>query len=914
MDTQVKLSGVLKSVGDRVRQLLPADRFYVALYDVDRVEVSFPLVLPEDEDALWSARKLNTKLLPDRLMCQVEPMAVSGDDAAFCTHIGAQGLTYWPGDDPPKAWLGAPMVVEGQVIGALVVENHRSEDAFGRTGPTMLATIARQTAVAVENARLYTRLERRAKSMQVVNELGRELTSGIRLGEQEILERIHEKASRLMDTANMYIALYDAPMDTARFPLMYVDSEPVEVLARSGGKGRTEWIIHHREPLLIHTGDESRAWYQQEGQQEYIGEPFASWVGVPMLSGDSVLGVIATYHKTQDYVYDEDDQLVLSLMAGQAAVAIENARFYYQLDEKVRERTQQIAAIQDIGMKLTSQLELEQVLHAVVQYADEIMSADFSALFPFNYEQNLFENGILTSSKEVGSLGIPSSNGFTATIAKSQEPVFAENAEQQPGTRPKLRGQKRIESFACVPLVAKGKTVGVLYVNFLEEHLFSEEEREAAQILTNQAAVAIENARLLEQEVRLREKEQQKAMQLAVLYGIGVKLTSQLNLEEVLDLIVDSANEALSADFSTLFLYDSQNDEFRSGVRKGKIEIEPSIPSSSGFSGTLAKEQSPLFVEDAENEPSIKSTFAESKGVKSFSSIPLVIRGDTVGVLHINFLEPHSFFDEEKQVVQMLANQAAVAIENARLYQDLGQKVVELEQAQSAIADAERALVRTSLAADFAHKMNNMAGTIPNWANLIKRKLGPVSEKNEQVIRYLDNIEKEAKRILQEARKLQEPMPEPERVDLAELVGSIIRQIELTIAPSIVVEFRSVSDLPPIRANRAQLTNAILNVVYNAQKAIRDKGKIVVALEQNMKAEPTAIQLAISDTGCGIASDLLDNIFEFGTVYWSDGKGTGYGLWRTRNIIEGLGGSISVESTLAQGSTFTISLPTMTGG
>ena len=330
---------LLSTAGASVRQLLPVDRFYAVLYDAERDEVRFPVVLPPDDAFPAAPRRMDGARLPDWLVRQGEPAAFSGDGAAFRAALKERKLRYWPGRRLPLAWLGAPLAVEDQILGALVIENYRSRDAFGQTGPTLLATVARQAAVAIRNARLDGQMKRKAASLEVVNRLGQQLTAGIHLGEGEILQLLHENASQLMDTANMYVAFYDQSTDTVSFPLMLVDGRPMEVPARSGGRGRTEWIIRNRQPILIRTRAESEAWYKEHEGTEYIGEPFASWVGVPMLRGEGVLGVIATYHKSQDYIYDADDQLVLTLMAGQAAVAIENARLYANMEQMVAERT-----------------------------------------------------------------------------------------------------------------------------------------------------------------------------------------------------------------------------------------------------------------------------------------------------------------------------------------------------------------------------------------------------------------------------------------------------------------------------------------------------------------------------------------------------------------------------------------------
>jgi GAF domain-containing protein len=236
-----------------------------------------------------------------------------------------------------QAELTVPLIQKDRLIGVLNVE-HPLPAAFGVEDVLLLETIASQVVIAIESARLYEQLaeknqqldyllNRKIRDLQAVYKVSQQLTSAVRLNEQDVLNLIHEQTSELMDTKNMYIALYDEATDIVRFPLMYVDGQPTQVPSRSGGKGRTERIIQNRRPILIETRAESVKWYDEYGK-EYIGEPFASWIGVPMMAGDKVLGVIATYHKTEDYVYTKDDLEVLSLMASQAAIVLQNARMW----------------------------------------------------------------------------------------------------------------------------------------------------------------------------------------------------------------------------------------------------------------------------------------------------------------------------------------------------------------------------------------------------------------------------------------------------------------------------------------------------------------------------------------------------------------------------------------------------------
>ncbi len=231
-----------------------------------------------------------------------------------------------------------PLLLGEELVGRLAVSWDKSRH-FSENDKHMLELFASQAAVTIKVSRLYSQLaeknqqldyllNRKIRDLQAVYQVSQQLTSGVRLSEQDVLALIHEQTEPLMDTDNMYIALYDEVTDAVRFPLMFVDGQPKLVDSRSGGKGRTEWIIRNQQPIYIETCVESEVWYKAPGRQEYIGESFASWIGVPMMAGDKVMGVIATYHKTKDHVYTKDDLEVLSLMASQAAIVLQNARMW----------------------------------------------------------------------------------------------------------------------------------------------------------------------------------------------------------------------------------------------------------------------------------------------------------------------------------------------------------------------------------------------------------------------------------------------------------------------------------------------------------------------------------------------------------------------------------------------------------
>jgi GAF domain-containing protein/CheY-like chemotaxis protein len=278
-----------------------------------------------------------------------------------------------------KSEVAVPLVFRGKVIGTLNAESQYL-GAYSEFDETTLRIFADVAAIAIKLAEgieeitkevekrteelarrgeelfhMNYRLERRNASFEALTEIGQQLTANIQRSEGEILSIIHRQASRIMDTNNMYVALYDAEKDLVCFELAFLDGTPVDInndkdwQPRPGGQGRTEWIIRHKAPILTYTKADAEAWYRQPGTQEYIGQTFASWLGVPILFGGEVMGVIATYHKTEEYKYDPDDIKILALMGRQAAIALKNARLVRLLDKRIIE----LDAIRELGEDLS---------------------------------------------------------------------------------------------------------------------------------------------------------------------------------------------------------------------------------------------------------------------------------------------------------------------------------------------------------------------------------------------------------------------------------------------------------------------------------------------------------------------------------------------------------------------------------
>jgi GAF domain-containing protein len=743
-----KVKQILDAVLTHAEKVIDGiDCFYVALYNQVTVALDFPLAVKKSGEGLkrletgngrWASRPHQpTKFLPDYIFADVKPKSVL-IKTDFEGWLAANELNYQV-DKHPLSWLGVPLVARGRVVGVIVVENCARERAYDERSRNILSAMANRAAGALANARLV-------ESLRAVNAVGQRLTSGIRLSVDEILELIYEQASQLMDTRNMYIALYDEGTDVVSFGLARQDGETVDVekdedwQPRKAGKGLTERIIRSRAPFCP---QDVKAAYEEAGVL-YVEPIPQSWLGVPMMIGDRVLGVIAVQNDDVENLYGPDDQAVLQTMAGQAAVALANAR----LVESLR-------AVNAVGQRLTSgiRLSVDEILELIYEQASQLMDTR-------NMYIALYDEGT-----DVVSFGLARQNGETVDVEKDED----------------WQARK----------AGKGLTERVI--------------RSRAPFCPQDVKAAYEEA--------------------------------------------------------------------------GVVYVEP-IP-------------------------------------QSWLGVPMMIGDRVLGVIAVQNDDVKNLYGPDDQaVLQTMANQAAVAIENTRLYGEMEKQVEERtrawQEAQERAVAAEKLAVMSQVAAEFAHRMNNLAGTIPVRVNLAKENLDVDSRRNAKVIRQLDGIASDTQLLLQAAQEIKQSVEAraPEDVALNELLDIAIGRVWSSLPDvegRVTVKRVIAGDLPKIHVERNRLLDTLVSVIRNGVEAIPGEGELTISVQKGLIRDESYVQIVISDTGVGIPASDLSKIFDL--FYTKKEKGLGFGLWRDRTFIKRLGGDVVVESEEGKGSTFTIKIP-----
>jgi PAS domain S-box-containing protein len=326
---------LIPQVVDLIRERF--DLSYVGLFLVDQTGEW------TGEPGRWAVLQAGTGEAGQQMLEQGHKLEVGGESmigwciankqARIALDVGEEAMRF---ENPllpeTRSEVALPLVSRGEAIGALTIQS-AEEAAFTKEDITILQTMADQLANAIANARLFEETQARAEELAILNEMGRALTT--MLDVDAVIESLYHHASRLIDTTHFYVALYDPERDMVSFPLYIEEGQPIQQEPFQGSKGLSGYVIRTREPLLI---EENVAARVEELGIEAIRLESLSWLGVPMMIGGRVIGMISAHSHTTPRLFNEHHRDLLSAIANQAAIAIQNARLFEQAQREITER------------------------------------------------------------------------------------------------------------------------------------------------------------------------------------------------------------------------------------------------------------------------------------------------------------------------------------------------------------------------------------------------------------------------------------------------------------------------------------------------------------------------------------------------------------------------------------------------
>ena len=418
------------------------------------------------------------------------------------------------------------------------------------------------------------------------------------------------------------------------------------------------------------------------------------------------------------------------------------------------------------------------------------------------------------------------------------------------------------------------------------------------------------------------EEIEQLNLRLTALNAVSKIISSSLNIDEMLKSTIDEILESPEIDSIGIYLLNDRRKVLCLAAHKGL---------SADFTNHLfTKSRKPgiglLWKTLTDGVPKVVDNTLESiapdvdllrkEGFQSTVYIPLTTKGTTSGVMCVSSLNPNTFSSEFVEFLTVIGNHIGVAVDNTNMHKNIKKAYQELKEVQDQIVWTEKLASLGKLAATIAHEINNPLAGVLNYTRLIikqfsRNRFSP--EKLEEILRYLKIMESETARcgeivkdLLAFARRTKITMESNRIEDIIDKTLNLISH-ELEIK-EIQLTKNIASNLPKIKCDFKQIQQVLLNLMYNAIESMSNKGTLTITTNRTNGAM-AFLEVAISDTGCGISEKDMENIFEPFYTTKEEGKGVGLGLSVVYGIIAKHNGTISVESELGKGSTFKVRLP-----
>jgi GAF domain-containing protein len=337
------------------------------------------------------------------------------------------------------------------------------------------------------------------------------------------------------------------------------------------------------------------------------------------------------------------------------------------LERKLAQKQAQLAALREIGRALNSAWALEPTLDLISRKTTQVMGVDSCSIYLLQSDSECMILKATTglAPEAVGRAELRLGEGLTGWTAQESTPVAVREAAADPRFKllPETQ-EKGLRSLAAVPLTNQGRVIGAMNVQTARPHDFHEDEMELLSLIGDLAAGALEKAALY-------DNMRRQIQELTTLAEVSQAVTSPLYLDEMLGVVVEMATQVMQAKVCSLMLLDESGKQLlpvASQTQSVAYTNRPPIPVGRGITGQVAQSGQPATVADVRSDPRyLFREIAAAEGLVSLLSVPLIVRDKVIGVLNCYTAQPHIFTSKEETFFQTLANQTALAIENARL-------------------------------------------------------------------------------------------------------------------------------------------------------------------------------------------------------------------------------------------------------
>jgi two-component system, NtrC family, sensor kinase len=844
----------LSAFAEAAAKLVRFDALGVSLLDTERDEFEVVDVIgrgladgPRRDLRMPLAETVLARVVATGAPLRIDDLQRAGVPPATRRAFGAHGY---------RAAALVPLVSSGAVFGAVTLAAARPA-AFDDADLETIGDLARPLAMVIERHRLADESRRRADELAALYTTSQLITS--RLDITSVFDRISRSVPALIGATGCGIGLFDADRTRIVHAAAHgFRSEEWRALSVPVGEGLIGQVAAEGVGIRV---DDVRADPRSARHDVDEREGIRSLLCVPLKIVGAVIGVVTAF-STRPNRFTASHQRVLEAFAEQAGIAIHNARLF---DESVR-GARETRALLEAGRAVTASLEVERTIRMILEEARGVLGVDSCSVSTFDPPTGelVMVASLDVPPEMVSTVRLRPGEGLTGRAVQERRPMQSRDLwSDARGKYPGLARTSGFRSMLSVPLLVGEQAIGAISVLRRDVHDFSAHEEELLVALADQAAIALDHARLYTE-----------------LEGMVAERTRELDTQKR---FVEVALETLPLG---LFVLDAQLDVVR--VNRAGAQALACPPDVRGALTRLLPDGSRAVVEEFLRE---------------------AFRSGQVGAI-----EHEMVIAGEAKIFRLTAARVESASTRGTHAVLLVEDITPAKRLERQMLLTERLTTAGRLAGGVAHELNNPLATIAGCAESLQGRLSDgepaTASESAEFRQYLRLIEEEAYRCKEITGSLLQFMRDPgSRRGPTDLNAVVLKAVELLSHQSRFAESRVVTELdpalPPVAANEGQLRQVCLGLASNALEAMEGRGVLTVR-SRVVRGE---VELELVDTGPGISEENLARIFDPFFTTKPPGQGTGLGLAIAQGIVNDHGGRIEVSSTLGKGSVFRVVLP-----
>ena len=686
--SSLEATKVLNQIARRCTEVFDADLTLVRLIEDDWLVVrgSYYRDLTEREkvEGLLTAHPIHVgEAIAGQVATSGQPAVHRGEDVSHLTLPGYVDYLR------TREWVLVPMQIGETITGVLTVIRRSEKGPFLERDVTLAQGIADQAVIAIENARLFeetqkhvARLERTTRDLELVHQVSQVVSSSLDM--TSILEVTVEQMVAVFEADHSGILLFDQAQTHGQVVAEYPPTGATAEWFPVQGYLAAERIIADREPLVIKDtwSDPLMATVQEAMRRLDI----RSMLITPLIVKGKVVGSIGLDAVGRQRRFNAEEVALAQTIANQVSIVIENARLF----EETKRRADEMMALYHTSLEIGASTGLPDLLWTICDRAAGLLDVDKGGLYLYDEAREELE---LVVSYKLGQdfvgTRLKLGEGVAGRMVQTGQSLTVDDYSCWEGRAP-VYEEEPFAAVIGVLLRWQERTIGAITLSEeTKRRTFTPDDERLLGLFAQQAAVAIESARLYE-EARRRVEE------LVVLHNIDVAITSTLKLDKVLQRIYEQVSTVMNITTFHIALYDEEKDELYIPiiVDQGKQLPPQTIRVENGLSGWVVRTQESLWIEDMEKERDTLPVKAVALGAptRSLMVLPLIARDKVVGVMSAQSHEPHAFDAGHRRLFSGIASQVAIAIENARLFEETNHRLAETRLLQEIMQDAASTL------------------------------------------------------------------------------------------------------------------------------------------------------------------------------------------------------------------------------